>query len=135
MCHRCGHGADRRWRAGLDQRRTTVLAARGTICIRDSRAVSQYPAARDTLNDHATHTTLLGIGNAIFDVLVHTDENFLGRHGMAKGGMTLIDEARATAIYQRHGPGGGDVRRLGRQHHCRRRHSRRPRRLYRQGQG
>src|ERR1700756_295340 len=42
---------------------------------------------------------VLGIGNAIFDVLVKTDESFLSRHGMAKGGMALIDEARAAAIY------------------------------------
>ena len=41
---------------------------------------------------------VLGIGNAIFDVLVKTDEAFLSRHGMAKGSMALIDEARATAI-------------------------------------
>jgi adenosine kinase len=47
---------------------------------------------------------VLGIGNAIFDVLVQTDEGFLGRHGMAKGGMALIDEARATAIYSDMGP-------------------------------
>src|SRR5882672_3905302 len=43
---------------------------------------------------------VLGIGNAIFDVLVQTDESFLSRHGMTKGGMALIDEARATSIYQ-----------------------------------
>src|SRR3954465_7574887 len=42
---------------------------------------------------------VLGIGNAIFDVLVRTDEGFLKRHGMTKGGMALIDEARALAIY------------------------------------
>jgi sugar/nucleoside kinase (ribokinase family) len=47
---------------------------------------------------------VLGIGNAIFDVLVKTDESFLSRHGMAKGGMALIDEARAAAIYQDMGP-------------------------------
>src|SRR3954452_18954137 len=47
---------------------------------------------------------VLGIGNAIFDVLVQTDEAFLGRHGMTKGGMALIDEARATAIYTDMGP-------------------------------
>jgi sugar/nucleoside kinase (ribokinase family) len=47
---------------------------------------------------------VLGIGNAIFDVLVQTDESFLGRHGMAKGGMALIDEARALAIYRDMGP-------------------------------
>ncbi len=47
---------------------------------------------------------VLGIGNAIFDVLVQTDERFPGRHGMTKGGMTLIDEARAAAIYRDMGP-------------------------------
>ena len=47
---------------------------------------------------------VLGIGNAIFDVLVQTDEGFLARHGMTKGGMALIDEPRAAAIYRDMGP-------------------------------
>src|SRR3981189_1484408 len=47
---------------------------------------------------------VLAIGNAIFDVLVQTDESFLAQHGMTKGGMTLIDEARALAIYGDMGP-------------------------------
>jgi sugar/nucleoside kinase (ribokinase family) len=47
---------------------------------------------------------VLGIGNAIFDVLVQTDEGFLSRHGMTKGGMSLIDESRAGAIYRDMGP-------------------------------
>jgi adenosine kinase len=47
---------------------------------------------------------VLGIGNAIFDVLVQTDEGFLAAHGMTKGGMALIDEARAAAIYKDMGP-------------------------------
>jgi sugar/nucleoside kinase (ribokinase family) len=47
---------------------------------------------------------VLGIGNAIFDVLVRTDESFLSRHGMIKGGMALIDEARAASIYRDMGP-------------------------------
>ena len=47
---------------------------------------------------------VLGIGNAIFDVLVQTDEGFLAAHGMNKGGMALIDEARAAAIYRDMGP-------------------------------
>jgi adenosine kinase len=47
---------------------------------------------------------VLGIGNAIFDVLVQTDEGFLSRHGMTKGGMALIDEKRASAIYGDMGP-------------------------------
>lgn len=47
---------------------------------------------------------VLAIGNAIFDVLVQTDDGFLARHGMTKGGMALIDEARALAIYEAMGP-------------------------------
>jgi sugar/nucleoside kinase (ribokinase family) len=47
---------------------------------------------------------VLGIGNAIFDILVQTDEGFLSRHGMSKGGMSLIDENRAAAIYRDMGP-------------------------------
>jgi sugar/nucleoside kinase (ribokinase family) len=46
-----------------------------------------------------TKYDVLGIGNAIFDVLVRADDGFLARHGMTKGGMALIDEARAQAIY------------------------------------
>jgi adenosine kinase len=51
-----------------------------------------------------TKYDVLGIGNAIFDVLVQTDEGFLKRHGMTKGGMALIDEARAASIYGDMGP-------------------------------
>src|SRR5713101_2824484 len=47
---------------------------------------------------------VLGIGNAIFDVLVQTDEKFLRDHGMTKGGMALIDETRAASIYRDMGP-------------------------------
>lgn len=47
---------------------------------------------------------VLGIGNALFDILVRTDEAFLTTHGMTKGGMALIDEERAISIYQSMGP-------------------------------
>ncbi len=47
---------------------------------------------------------VLGIGNALFDVLVQTDEAFLAKHAMTKGSMSLIDEARAAAIYKDMGP-------------------------------
>ncbi|MBB4373938.1 sugar/nucleoside kinase (ribokinase family) [Bradyrhizobium sp. cir1] len=51
-----------------------------------------------------TKYDVLGIGNALFDVLVRTDEAFLAKHGMTKGSMSLIDEARAAAIYNDMGP-------------------------------
>jgi adenosine kinase len=47
---------------------------------------------------------VLAIGNAIFDVFAQTDEKFLADHGMAKGSMALIDEARAASIYRDMGP-------------------------------
>ncbi|MGU3492731.1 adenosine kinase [Xanthobacteraceae bacterium A53D] len=48
---------------------------------------------------------VLTIGNAIVDVIARADEGFLAAQGMAKGAMTLIDEARAEAIYAAMGPG------------------------------
>ena len=42
---------------------------------------------------------VLGIGNAIVDVLARADDAFLVKQGMAKGGMALIDQSRADAIY------------------------------------
>jgi fructokinase len=48
---------------------------------------------------------LLGIGNAIVDVLARADDAFLARHGMDKGAMTLISTEQADAIYAAMGPG------------------------------
>ena len=47
---------------------------------------------------------VLGIGNAIVDVIARTDDDFLVRQGMRKGAMALIDEERADAIYDAMGP-------------------------------
>lgn len=56
---------------------------------------------------------VVGIGNAIVDVITRADEAFLADAGLAKGAMTLIDEATAQALYQRMPPGiecsGGSV--------------------------
>jgi adenosine kinase len=52
----------------------------------------------------AARYDVLGIGNAIVDVLARTEDDFLVQHGMRKGAMTLIDEARATDIYAAMGP-------------------------------
>ncbi len=43
------------------------------------------------------------IGNAIVDVIAPADEAFLEAEGLTKGGMTLIDEARAAELYGRMG--------------------------------
>ncbi len=58
-------------------------------------------------------TRLLGISNAIVDVLSHVDEDLLDRIGAPRGSMTLIDESRAHEIYDMMGPAtemsGGSV--------------------------
>ena len=51
-----------------------------------------------------TRYDVLGIGNAIVDVIARTEDDFLIRQNMRKGGMQLIDEARAEAIYDAMGP-------------------------------
>jgi len=48
---------------------------------------------------------VLGIGNAIVDVISRADDSFLVKHALTKGSMTLIDEARAEALYAAMGPG------------------------------
>jgi hypothetical protein len=48
---------------------------------------------------------VVGIGNAIVDVLSQADEAFLATHGLAKGSMTLIDGNRAKGLYAAMGPG------------------------------
>jgi sugar/nucleoside kinase (ribokinase family) len=51
-----------------------------------------------------TRFDVLGIGNAIVDIIGRAQEDFLLRHGMQKGAMTLIDEPRAQAVYAAMGP-------------------------------
>jgi sugar/nucleoside kinase (ribokinase family) len=48
---------------------------------------------------------VVGIGNAIVDVIAHSDDAFLAQQGLNKGGMALIDTARAEALYAVMGPG------------------------------
>ena len=48
---------------------------------------------------------VLGIGNAIVDVISRADDAFLAKHTLTKGSMMLIDEARADTLYGAMGPG------------------------------
>ncbi len=48
---------------------------------------------------------VLGIGNAIVDVIARADDRFLSKHDLTKGSMMLIDEARADALYAAMGSG------------------------------
>jgi sugar/nucleoside kinase (ribokinase family) len=47
---------------------------------------------------------VVGIGNAIVDVIAHAEDGFLAAESMAKGAMTLIEADRAEGLYARMGP-------------------------------
>ncbi len=47
---------------------------------------------------------VLGIGNAIIDVLARTEDDFLIKRGLAKGSMQLVSEVESEALYHDMGP-------------------------------
>ena len=59
------------------------------------------------------NTQLIGISNAIVDILAHVDDDLLAKIGAPPGSMTLIDEEQARSIYAMMGPAtemsGGSV--------------------------
>ncbi len=48
---------------------------------------------------------IIGIGNAIVDVVSPAEDQFLSKHDMRKGGMALIDSDAADALYRAMPPG------------------------------
>jgi len=50
------------------------------------------------------HFDVVGIGNAIVDVLARASDAMLGELGLAKGSMTLVDAEAAHALYRKMGP-------------------------------
>jgi len=47
---------------------------------------------------------VIGIGNAIVDVVVHAEDAFLESEGLVKGAMSLVDAERADDLYDKVGP-------------------------------
>jgi sugar/nucleoside kinase (ribokinase family) len=47
---------------------------------------------------HQAKFDVMGIGHAIVDILAQTTDAFLAEHGIAKGGMTLVDGFRASVL-------------------------------------
>ncbi len=45
-----------------------------------------------------TQFDVVGVGNAIVDVIAIVDDAFIAEHELAKGAMSLIDAARATSL-------------------------------------
>jgi sugar/nucleoside kinase (ribokinase family) len=56
------------------------------------------------LSSTAPRFDVVAIGNAIVDVMAPADDDLIARLGLAKGGMTLVDEARAQELYDAMGP-------------------------------
>ena len=56
-------------------------------------------------SNSAASLDVVGIGNAIVDVLVQTGDAFLESHGLTKGAMALVDEEQAQILYQASGAG------------------------------
>lgn len=48
---------------------------------------------------------VVGIGNALVDVLSHEGDDFVERLALERGAMTLVDEDRAREVYEAMGPG------------------------------
>lgn len=55
--------------------------------------------------DKPARYDVVGIGNALVDVLAQVDDSFLTTHGLIKGSMALIEADQAVAMYQAIGGG------------------------------
>jgi len=62
------------------------------------------PATPGTAGAPGARIDVIGIGNAIVDVIAHADDGDLERLELVKGAMTLIDADRAAALYDGMGP-------------------------------
>ncbi len=51
-----------------------------------------------------TRFDVVGIGNAIVDIIGRCDDAFLARHGAAKGGMRLVEADAVKSLYSEMGP-------------------------------
>ncbi len=61
--------------------------------------------ARTPTPDGAFAFDVVGIGNALVDVITHGDDEFLADHSLVKAAMTLIDAERALQLYEAMGSG------------------------------
>ena len=58
------------------------------------------PLVTPNSDTRSTSHDVLGIGNALVDVLSEEPEEFIEAHGLVKGAMTLIETDRATELYE-----------------------------------
>jgi sugar/nucleoside kinase (ribokinase family) len=48
---------------------------------------------------------VVGVGNAIVDVIAQVDDSFIAKHELSRGAMTLVDADRAVELYDQMPPG------------------------------
>ena len=82
--------------AGGEGKNSVVVPAGGCRfrpCRDARRGYSRRRFPRGGSPDQMTQASIdvVGIGNAIVDVIAHSEEEFLAREGLVKGTMTLID--------------------------------------------
>jgi sugar/nucleoside kinase (ribokinase family) len=70
----------------------------------NGRDAVHFPAPQKVRFMSSSKYDVLGIGNAIVDLIASSEETFLIKESIQKGGMTLIDEARAEHLYGLMGP-------------------------------
>lgn len=58
-----------------------------------------------TVSPASPSVDVLGLGNAIVDVLAYASDDLLAELELVKGAMTLVDEQRVEQLYRRMGPG------------------------------
>ena len=67
--------------------------------------MSPVPTNEIETTPESTALDVVGIGNAIVDVLAEVGDDFIDQHDLAKGAMTLIDADRAMELYAAMPPG------------------------------
>jgi sugar/nucleoside kinase (ribokinase family) len=87
-------------RDGCRRRRSSVI---GSITAHETLAAMTNPQP-PRIQDTDAAFDVMTIGNAIVDMLAHTDDNFLVDEGLIKGSMRLIEEEEADRLYNRMGP-------------------------------
>ncbi len=71
-----------------------VRLPRGPVACPNVTAIGDRKAWGDTRFD------VVGIGNALVDVIAHASDRFLEDHALVKGRMDLVDTERAVALYR-----------------------------------
>lgn len=61
---------------------------------------SPDPIARFSTRSDGSRFDVVGIGNALVDVISHADDTFIERQALTKGSMTLVDTERALQLYR-----------------------------------